>query len=126
MARFLIVDDEPTHCRQIAIILRNMGHDAQNCDQGADALKIGKEFRPQVLVTDWRLSDDWTGAEVAEQLREFDPHLQVVVITGYSREDLANEPGIDQVMIVEKPFGIDEITAACDQALRSYHADRQP
>ena len=81
--RVLIVDDEPSYRDYLERYLLREGHNVRTAATGQEALEIGKEFAPQVILADWMLKDHVHGLQVAETLREHRPELQILLMTGF-------------------------------------------
>lgn len=89
-ARVLLVDDEASVRRQLAIGLMQSGFDVEGCEDGLSALKkIEVAERNKVpyhfIVTDIRLPDV-NGLKLLQVIKSKYPELPVVVISGYGDE----------------------------------------
>ncbi len=81
MGRVLIVDDDVGACETLVDILELAGIDALAVGSAAEALEAQSSAAPVLAVVDYRLPDS-TGLEVAARLRQGDPDLPVIVLTG--------------------------------------------
>lgn len=118
--RVLIVDDEPTYREYLERFLSRDGLSVRTAETGSDAIRIAHEFDPDVLLADWMLRCEMHGIEVGEVLRERLPALRILLMTGFPTADLEAEAarvGIDGVL--EKPFGLDDLTGAIRAALEA-------
>lgn len=118
--RVLIVDDEPTYREYLERFLARDGLSVRTAETGSDAIRIANEFGPDVLLADWMLRCEMHGIEVGEVLRERWPELRILLMTGFPTADLEAEAarvGIDGVL--EKPFGLDDLTGAIRAALEA-------
>src|ERR1700722_17796380 len=61
--RVLVVDDEPSLAELLSSVLRYEGWSVRTAGSGADAVKTGREFRPDAVVLDIMLPD-FDGVEV--------------------------------------------------------------
>jgi len=82
-ARILVVDDEEIVLDSCTEILRGEGYQLATASDGARGLALVKEFRPDVVVVDLKMPG-LSGFEVLEHLREADPTVVTIVITGYA------------------------------------------
>ena len=85
--RVLVVDDNVDAAELLAESLRDMGHDTAVAFDGAEALRVADQFKPQIALLDIGLPV-MDGYEVARQLSnssEYRPAL-LVAITGYGLE----------------------------------------
>ncbi len=120
MNRLLVVEDEPVPRLLLGKILQKRGFEVRAAAGVQEAIEIGAEFRPHVLLADWLLKDDFTGGQVAETLREADPALRVIFISGLPRDAL--EPKVRHLhpcRVLEKPVQPDELTAIIQAELNT-------
>jgi len=119
MAKVLIVDDEEGYRFYPSVALEKAGHKVRSAGDGPEAIEIGNLFVPDVLIADWRLPQDYSGPQVAEAIRNVNPNLQTIVITGYSADEIKSEAHNPIFKILEKPFGIEDLIEAVSQAAQS-------
>ncbi|HEY7239289.1 MAG TPA: response regulator [Burkholderiales bacterium] len=70
----LVVEDNLDSVHMLAMLIKMMGHEVQFAINGFAALKIAREFRPDIILLDIGLPD-FKGYDVAKQLR-FEPGLE--------------------------------------------------
>ncbi|UCE59461.1 MAG: response regulator [Phycisphaerales bacterium] len=117
MARVLVVDDEPMYRENLQEVIAEEGHDVQVADNGHKAIEIAGRFCPDVLIVDWMLRNDICGLEVSKFLRESNPHLITIIITGYPTQDLRTQAEEAKVFaFLEKPFELGDIRDAVRKA----------
>lgn len=80
MATILVVDDEPPIRQLVARILERKGHTVLQCGDAASALAITTAI--DLLIVDFVLPDV-NGRELTLQLRERQPTLPVILMSGY-------------------------------------------
>jgi PAS domain S-box-containing protein len=101
--RVLIVDDNADASFTLATLLRLEGHDVSVAVEGSQALKLGSEFKPHVVLLDIGLPG-MDGYEIARRLRE-DPSTSssvIIALTGYGHAEAraqSKEAGFDQHMV---------------------------
>jgi two-component system KDP operon response regulator KdpE len=118
----LVVDDDATLRRTLAIGLNAAGHDVLIAADGRSALQALQEDKPDLLVLDLGLPD-LTGVEVLRQLRGWST-VPVVVLSARaeSAEKVeALDLGADDY--VTKPFGMEELLARVRAAGRRARSD---
>ena len=83
----LVVDDEPAN---IDILLGILGpfYDVKVAPSGAIALKITQQFTPDLILLDIMMPG-MNGIDLALELRESRPDLQVIYMSGYTGEMVA-------------------------------------
>ena len=104
--RILAVDDDPTIRKFVARALKEVAEVIEAADQKAAKRLFAKDWFDTALVDVNLGADD--GIELAVWLRDMDPRLVVVVMSGDpSNEDKVREAGLGQML--KKPFTIDEL-----------------
>ena len=79
--KVLIVEDEPVVLHTLELILKQQGYDVRGARDGKEALAIGPEFQPNVLLCDINLPDV-DGIQVATQLKRELPHCRAILLSG--------------------------------------------
>jgi two-component system cell cycle sensor histidine kinase/response regulator CckA len=80
----LIVDDEEPVVKFVDRVLRDAGYKTVTAGSGPDAIETAKRIGPLgALVTDVMMPG-MTGDELARILRQTEPNLKVLYLTGYS------------------------------------------
>lgn len=116
-ATILVADDDQGLRKLIKAILAPAGYELVVACDGDEAVELGYENR-QCL--DLALLDSVMprrrGVEAMKALREFCPDLPVLLISGYSEEDLLHE--LDETTrFLRKPFTPDQLLEAVRQSL---------
>ena len=86
--RLLIADDHPLVLRGLKAILadrRDLVVEA-TAQGGAEAVRLFREHRPDVVVLDLRMPEV-SGLQVLEQIRAIDPGARVLVLTTFDDEE---------------------------------------
>jgi two-component system, cell cycle sensor histidine kinase and response regulator CckA len=82
--RVLVVDDEEPIRKFVQRVLTEGGHQAVLAVDGQDALAVAKAQGPfELLLTDVNMPN-LMGDELARRLRQDDPALKVLYLTGFS------------------------------------------
>ena len=107
--RILVVDDEPSVCQSLRVLLTRDGYAVQTAWSGAEALTILTQEPQDLVITDFTMSG-MKGDELARLIRARWPGTGIVLLTGSA--DLLRAagtplPGVDA--LISKPFGIEEI-----------------
>jgi two-component system, NtrC family, response regulator AtoC len=120
----LIVDDEELICRSLRITFEAAGYAVTVAGTGADALAQLGEETPDCLVVDLRLGD-MDGLDVLRAARERVPGLKAVVITAHGDVDSAVRAlRLGAFDFIKKPFDLEEVLAAVQNALRTERLER--
>ncbi len=117
MTKVLVVDDEPQIVRALRINLSARGYEVLTAHDGATALRLAADAKPDVVVLDLGLPD-MDGTDVIAGLRGWTT-LPIIVLS--ARIDSADkvdalDAGADDY--VTKPFGMDEFLARLRAAVR--------
>lgn len=119
--RVLVVDDEASVCLLCERALTNAGYLAETVQDGTQAIEAVRRGSFDVVTLDVRMPG-MNGPEVLAVLREVDPDVPCVVISGYSSfEDAIECLRKGAVDFVRKPFDIETLVRAADRALTSTH-----
>lgn len=112
MYRVIIVDDEPVIRRGLretiewdALGLEVAGEAAD----GIEALKLIRETRPEILITDIRMPE-MDGIELIREVKKLDLNIKITILSGYSDYDYlkaAIRLGVDNYLL--KPIDNDEL-----------------
>jgi DNA-binding response OmpR family regulator len=115
--RVLIVDDEPQVAAMLEHIVSMLGYVARVASTGPEALRLRLDFQPDAVLLDVTLPE-MTGEVVLAQLRDADPRLPVVMMTGNTDPELARtllaQGAFDYVA---KPFTLTRLTQVLKAAL---------
>ena len=116
--KILVVDDEPHMVRMLARLFRQIpGAQIETCLSGEEALEKLERFLPQVVVSDIKMAGI-DGLALLRRVREFDPTISVVLITGYGTVEMAVESlKLGAYDFVQKPFDSDRILHIVERAL---------
>jgi signal transduction histidine kinase/ActR/RegA family two-component response regulator len=111
----LLVDDEELVRIGTAEMLRDLGHKVSEADGGAHALElISAGTKVDLLITDYKMPR-MDGAQLAARVREQQPDLPVLLITGYTD----SPDNIGDLPRLAKPFGQVQLAAALATATGS-------
>ncbi len=119
--RVLVVDDERVLAHVLSELLRKEGHQVEEATSGKEALRLVRQAVPDVVFTDIGMPrmSGWKLARLIARLR---PRPGLVAVTGWGHglnEAEVAAGGFDA--LVAKPYGLREIRAALEQAIRSHH-----
>ncbi len=92
----LLVEDEARVRTVVARILKEAGLSVIEAESGDAALKLYAQMaeRPDVLLTDVVMPGQLQGPALANRLRELQPGLQIVFMSGYANEAAINGNGL--------------------------------
>ena len=109
--RALVVDDEPDLAEVLTSMLGHAGWEARTARDGASAVAVFGDFRPDVVVLDVNLPDV-PGFDVMQRLRALDPSVCVLFLTARDAvEDRVTGITAGGDDYVTKPFSMEELLA---------------
>ncbi len=116
--RILVIDDEEIvriSCRKCLI---PEGYEVDVAANGAEGFRLAKENHYDLILTDLKMPDV-DGMEFLMSMKETQPEAKVIMITGYSTAEHAEEATrLGAYNYIEKPFTPDTLIAAVRDALR--------
>jgi two-component system KDP operon response regulator KdpE len=115
-ARILIVDQDATTQRSVAVLLASRGFDVEVADSGAVALKAAIR-RPDLILLDLELPD-MDGLDICRQLIERSSAPIIIVSARSAEPDKVRALDVGAEDYVTKPFGCEELLARIRVALR--------
>jgi two-component system response regulator HydG len=117
MAKILIVDDEKDLCLVLNRFLSKHGFEVIEANKGKKALELLSENTPDLILCDFKL-DDMDGTSVLKAIKEVNPSIPVIIITGYSNIKTAVEVmRLGAIDYITKPLIPDEILMTIRRAL---------
>jgi two-component system, OmpR family, KDP operon response regulator KdpE len=125
--RILIIDDEPQIRRFVKAGLELYGYSVSEAENGSAGINAVAHSRPDLIILDLGLPD-MSGVEILNTIRSWS-NVPVIVLSVQVEEEqkvrLLRSGADDYVM---KPFGIAELAARCEAALRRYRkaVDKDP
>jgi two-component system, OmpR family, KDP operon response regulator KdpE len=116
----LVIDDEPQIRRFVKAGLELYGYSVSEAENGAAGLNAIAHSGPDLIILDLGLPD-MSGLEVLNTIRSWSNVPVIVLSVQVDEEQKVHllRSGADDYMI--KPFGIAELAARCEAALRRYH-----
>lgn len=107
--KVLLVDDEPHFVKLLAERLAGRGFNVETAGGGTEAIDRAKEESYDAIVLDL-LMPEMDGLETLKQLKEINPDLQVILLTGHGTIDKGVEAiKLGAMDFVEKPADIKEL-----------------
>jgi len=117
----LIIDDEAEIRKMLSHLLSRKGHHVLEAERGHQALRMVKEYAPDLIVLDAMLPEVH-GFEIARRIKGSRRYGQIpiIMVSAVYRgwryaEDLKQTCGVDY--FIEKPFKIAEVMAAVEACL---------
>jgi two-component system response regulator RegA len=114
--RFLVVDDDPTFCQVLSRTLSRRGFEVRTCQSAEAVPAVLTEWLPDYATVDLKM-EGASGLTVLPILKEANPAMRIVILTGYASINTAVEAvKLGATQYLPKPANADEIIAALAQS----------
>jgi len=116
----VVIDDDYAMRLSCRKILAKSGYNVEVFENGAQGLEGVARLKPALVVVDLKMPG-LSGMEVISRVHEIDPHVTVVVITGYATIDTAVEAmKAGAYDFLPKPFSPDELRIIASRGLERH------
>jgi DNA-binding response OmpR family regulator len=114
----LVIDDEDDIADSIADVLRPIGYEVETRPDGAAGLSVAGARPVSLVLLDWRLSSEPSGAVLVEGLRHACGGTVPVVVISADPSSLAEAREAAVADYLPKPFDIDDLVGLVDDYCR--------
>jgi CheY-like chemotaxis protein len=115
--QILVVDDEPTVCRAITMLLRYDGHDVHSADSGEAALAVLEQHHFDLIITDFSMPG-MKGDQLVTTIKQLWPEQAIIMATAFAEEfNTFGRPCAGLDYLLQKPFSQLELREAIAQVL---------
>jgi CheY-like chemotaxis protein len=115
--QILVVDDEPTVCKAIEMMLRYYGHEVETAADGSAALHRFTQGRYDLIITDY-LMPEMKGDQLVSQIKRTRPAQRIIMVTAFAEDFLAEgKPTVAVDYVLSKPFSLEELRLAIAQVM---------
>jgi len=113
----LIIEDEAVTAMDLQDIVSAQGHTVTGIARTrVDALKLGKETRPDLILADIRLADHSSGIDAVNDLLAQSDEIPVIFITAFPELLLTGDKQ-EPTFVISKPFTDEKVHSAVSQAM---------
>src|SRR5258705_4361118 len=117
--KILIIDDDIDLCTLLSRYLSKKGFETETAHTGAKGIAKFTEHKFDAIICDYRLGD-MDGKHIIQALKEKDPAIKILVITGYSDIKTAVEViKLGAFDYITKPLIPDEVSAILANLLQA-------
>lgn len=117
----LVVDDEMGPRESLKMIL-NPYYNVHTADRGAQALEMLKKLPVDLVTLDLKMPG-FSGINVLEKVKQHDPDIEAIIITGYGSLDTAIEGlRLGAFDYISKPFDVNHILSLVRRGLERRNA----
>ena len=111
----LVVDDQPEVLDMAAELFRTLGYDVLAANNGIEALAILDRHQDIGLLFSDIVMPGMSGIELGNEARKLNPHIKVILASGYAAQLSDSEADISSFALIAKLYRISDIV----QHLRS-------
>lgn len=114
--KVLLVDDEKDFVETLAERMRTRGMDVSSTTSAKDALKMSAEKSYDAIILDLMMPE-MDGIETLKALKEKNPDLQIILLTGQATVEKGIEAmKLGAMDLLEKPADLDALTEKIKKA----------
>ncbi len=126
-ADILVVDDEADIRELVSGLLEDEGHSVRTASNSDEALAAIRARRPSLALLDiWMQGGGLDGLELLDVIKELDPDLPVVMISGHGNiETAVSALQRGAYDFIEKPFKSDRLVVVVQRALEASSLKRE-
>src|SRR5947207_3615733 len=110
LLRLLIVDDDASLCNSLKNFFERHKYKVETANDGLRAVEMVEKFHPNLMFLDIGMPGI-SGIEVLRRVKEKDPSVRVIMITGQTEDELMRQArvlGADDY--VTKPFTLEYLS----------------
>ncbi len=116
--KILIVDDNPNMSALLSEMLEVFNYESIRANDGLEAIEKVNEGDFGLVITDMRMPK-MSGLDLLKRLKEKNPELPVVVISGYALDEEGNNLLSSLADgFLNKPFKMSDIEKLLDETIR--------
>jgi two-component system response regulator HydG len=111
----MVVDDRLADRETLKAVLEEKGYNVATAGDGKEAIGMVKQKHYDIIFMDVKLPD-MSGVETFEEVKKIDPDVSVIMMTGYSEEELMRKAIAEGAYTcIYKPFDLEKVTALVEQ-----------
>ena len=117
--KILVIEDDPLFREYLKVALQKVNPKIRFFSAGKPALELLSSENPDLVITDLKLPDI-SGIEILAKVKEFNPAIQVIIITAYA--DMGNiiqSMQLNAYDIIKKPFDMDRFLTVVRKVLEN-------
>ena len=118
MAKVLIADDAAFMRMKSASLVKQLGHEVIEAENGEQAVALYEEHSPDAVLLDMTLPGGLSGLEVAKEMLRLDSYTNIVATSGYFEEGASDQEELSIFSaILPKPYSVTSLSEAIESAL---------
>lgn len=113
--KILVIDDDQSILSIFEYILNEAGYETVTAVDGYNAIEKVKNNKFDLVFTDVKMPG-LSGIDTYKEIRKLDPKLLVVMMTGYSVDELLKEAfELGAYGVIYKPFDMEEVLSIIEK-----------
>lgn len=117
----LVVEDEASVLLTYRLMLEEQGYKVYTALSSREAEAVLARQRFDLVLCDLSLEQNHTGFEVFERVRQRNPKVPCVMLTGYANRETTERAEQAGITVFFKPIEIDEFLQTLKTILRNWH-----
>lgn len=115
--KLLLVDDEKDIRDVLSVSLSDIGYDIFEAENGEEAMRLFHEVQPSIVLTDIKMPS-MDGIELLQKVKQEDPDVEVIMITGHGDMDLAVKSlKFEAIDFISKPISVHALETSLQKAV---------
>jgi len=116
--RLMVIDDEAIVGKRLRQVFSKMGFVVEVFDSPVQAMRAAEDHKFDIVVTDLKM-EGMDGMEVLSRVRQLNPAIRVIIITGYAQPETAEEAfKLGVFDFIPKPFRLEQLKEAILRAVK--------
>jgi two-component system cell cycle sensor histidine kinase/response regulator CckA len=114
----LLVEDEEVVRNFAARALKRQGYKVLEASTGVEALEVMEKHKGKIdIVVSDVVMPEMDGPALFKELRQRNPSLKVIFVSGYPNEAFRESMGSDDFAFLPKPFSLPQLAAKVKEEL---------
>lgn len=111
--KILVVDDEEEILESLSALLSYLGHEVHISKNSEEAIDLIQQHinnsHFDLSILDYNIKGDKNGFDLALELKQIDPHLKVIISSGYINDVIRDFIKKESFEILEKPYTLEKL-----------------
>lgn len=123
-----IIEDDGVLAFMMDESCKSAGYEVVGCaTTGAQALELIRKSQPSILILDFNLDGDQNGLELIGEVKQINPDIKSILVTGWDINDIASRVDATQPdRILRKPVKPHVLLEVIDHVLNASARERDP
>lgn len=117
--KILVIEDDHSLIALFKAVLQQAGFEFQSATSAEAAQALLSEQHFDVLVSDLSVTGGVKVFELVKTVRRQHPEIAVLIVTGYTPEEIASEVATQKIDLLEKPFSPPDLVSRVKSLMKS-------